>query len=307
METNELGNDVRYFNHSYFSLYFYAIQLAAVDILRVNFIPSCSIIEELEKQTFTCCYIGHDLRFGSSKCSIQKRHLSLCDALSWREFWLTITTLQRDLDFDKYSLPLQILFKTVKDNCDLNEIFAHTTQVRVDLSVTGHLEEEGGKYSHDIGLDLLEDLLIIEHENAIVKVISSFMFKEEVKQKRLVFALKILFLDNANLKEELTPSSRSQNLVNKMADLFIRHFKDGKLVLNQIHLSEAFELKRAGRCINFKCDSTYGEVEYPAFPATTQTTRKSVEPHKSSSVKKSPWVNFAFLLPISYVVYTMLG
>ena len=183
-------------------------------------------------------------------------------------------------------------------------MFAYTTQLRVDLSVIGHIDGDESKNAYDIGYHLIRYFNAIERfkNSQIVYSISSFMFQMEPQQHQLDqgfnFSVKIILLDSLYLRQNFT-----FGLVNKFTKLFLSHFEDGRIGFEGNRLNKIFKLKRAGQCVDVKCDTTTGEVvhlEAKTTPTTTTTTTP-----KSTSIKDFP-NKTVFLMIMFCIVYNLI-
>ena len=195
-------------------------------------------------------------------CYESEKFKSMCEVLSWEDMWLTVMAMSEGNNFD-YNLPLRMLFNAALGHCNTGRLFAHTTQIRVELKVSGTLEGNGNVHANFIGNDLIADLKRIEKKRNIDLLNSIYYYTIQHESNSEVFSVKIFFFDTTNLHEDATEHSRSNYQTVRMADLFLHHFKQGEIVLTNTYYQSVLVLRKAGHCDNSACSSIHDGVYYP--------------------------------------------
>ena len=275
-----------------------------MDILRFGSVLSCSEIHSMKSLSYACCYAGHRTSFGSQKCDDTRTHSSMC-SLTWKEMWLTIFEISNELHLTGYHIPLDLFFLADKTFCDVEEYFVFTTQIKVELSLSYRLVGSKDEIAYKTGTNLIYNLLEIENVDfsGFLNTISFFSSGKEESRLNM-FSVKIVFFDRSNL-DTLVSFQRTTSKVNKMVALFLHHFENGRLMLDDAHLIGVLKLQRAGKCVTFKCESTDGSVTYDSStslttkPTTTNSPPKTAGPdsyQRSTSSRVSSFPSAVTLL-----------
>ena len=194
-------------------------------------------------------------------------------SLPWQDLWLIIFALSQKKQGGTYHFPLRSFFQGAIEYCGPNTIFEYTAQVRVDFEVIGSgFEGDKHKHAFDLGLDIMNDFYLLVKEKSadsgLVSKVAFYPFRQD-GQLGNAFSIKILLFDTTNMLQSLS-YLRTYTRVNAMVDLFLHHFKNGKLSLDNAYFKIILKMRAAGKCFNFGCEFVTNRVNYPLSLSTTR-------------------------------------